>query len=133
MHGLTMTTSYRMHYYNQDHQYSLPLSYYVHNNIYRHDTFLYVCSINSNTHMVGDLFLSPLHAIVITKPLPSWVLLTPLTLPVWLVLLQEIAEFTHQLLILDLLLYPFLHRVASHLRQHQQHIQPCPCCRCFFH
>ena len=27
MHGLTMTTSYRMHYYNQDHQYLLSLGY----------------------------------------------------------------------------------------------------------
>ena len=40
--------------------------------------------------------------------------------------LQEIAEFAHQLLILGLLPYPFLHRVASHIRQYQQHIQPCP-------
>ena len=32
--------------------------------------------------------------------------------------LQEIAEFAHQLLILDLLPYPFLHGVTSHIRQH---------------
>ena len=30
-------------------------------------------------------------------------------------ILQEIAEFAHQLLIMDLLPYPFLHRVASHI------------------
>ena len=36
--------------------------------------------------------------------------------------LQEITEFAHQLLILDLLPCPFLHRVASYIRQHQQHI-----------
>ena len=34
--------------------------------------------------------------------------------------LQEIAEFARQLLILDLFPYPFLHRVASHIRQHPQ-------------
>ena len=45
--------------------------------------------------------------------------------------LQEFAEFAHQLLILDLLPYHFLHRVASHIHQHQQHIQPCPGCRWF--
>ena len=33
--------------------------------------------------------------------------------------LQEIAEFVHQLSILDLFPYPFLHRVASHIHQHQ--------------
>ena len=36
--------------------------------------------------------------------------------------LQEIVEFAHQSLILDLLPYPFLHRVFGHIRQHQQHI-----------
>ena len=30
-------------------------------------------------------------------------------------LLQEIAEFTHQLLILDLLPCPFLYKVAGHI------------------
>ena len=47
--------------------------------------------------------------------------------------LQEIVEFAHQLLILDLLPYPFLHRVASHIHQHQQHTQSCLGCCWFFH
>ena len=47
-------------------------------------------------------------------------------------LLQEIAEIAHQLLILDLFPYPFLHRVAGHIHQHQQHTQSGPSCRWFF-
>ena len=38
--------------------------------------------------------------------------------------LQEITEFAHQLLFMDLLPYPFLRRVANHIHQHQQHIHP---------
>ena len=41
-------------------------------------------------------------------------------------LLQEIAKVAHQLSIMDFLSHPFLHRVAGHICQHQQHIQPCP-------
>ena len=57
MHGLTMTTSYRMHYYNQDHQYFFP---WATNsiNIYRHNTFLY-----SNIHTVWGLLPVPIHGI----------------------------------------------------------------------
>ena len=33
--------------------------------------------------------------------------------------LQEIAEFVHQLLFMDLLPPPFLQRVSSHIHQHQ--------------
>ena len=41
--------------------------------------------------------------------------------------LQEIEEFAHQLLIMELLPHPFLHRVSGQICQHQRHIHPCPC------
>ena len=47
-------------------------------------------------------------------------------------ILLRIAEFAHQLLIMDRLPYPLLQGVASHICQHQQHIQPGPCCHWFF-
>ena len=122
-HSLTMTTSYRMHYYNQDHQYLLSSI-----NIYRHDTFLY-----SNIHMVWGLLPLPFHGIhhnqTLTLMGDTYTLgMTNLVGP-----LQEIAEFAHQLLSWTCCFIPFLHRVASHNCQHQQHIQLGPCHRWFFH
>ena len=45
-YGLTTTTSYSMHYYNQDHQSSLFLVIKFISTFTGHDIFLYECSIN---------------------------------------------------------------------------------------
>ena len=47
--------------------------------------------------------------------------------------LQEIAEFCSPTFAMDLLLYPFLHRVAGLIHQLQQHIHPGPCHHWFSH
>ena len=50
---------------------------------------------------------------VISKLLPTWVILTPLTWPLWLVLAGD-CRICSPNFVMDLLPYPFLHRVADH-------------------
>jgi len=85
MHGLTMTTSYRMHYYNQ-----------------YHDTFLY-----SNIHMVWGLLPVPIHGICHKQTLTCMGRTYTLNMTNLVGPLQEIAEFAHQLLSWTCCLIPF--------------------------
>ena len=122
MHGLTMPTSYRMHYYNQDHQYLLSSI-----NIYRHGTFLY-----SNIHMVWGLLPLPIHGICHKQTLTCMGLTYTLSMTNLVGpcrrLQNLLTNFCYGLVALSL-----LHRVVGLIFQHPQHIHPGPCHRWCFH
>ena len=76
MHGLTTTNSYRVHYYNQDHQYLLSWATKLDQHIQA-----WHLSIFKYPHYEVSYLYHSLEFIKI-KLLPAWVLLKPLALPV---------------------------------------------------